>query len=543
MHNKMHKRRQPSASLSHCKKRPEWMKQKPRRQDTETAKDKRDGKIRDTSRVEPIYTALPKLRPPSYNATKKKASTSFSFEEDVQPSDDSMDGSLLSDDPGDNIYRYDNPDTGLYWPVEQPTLWPAKGWIPHSERNEDIQDWILSVKERNGSRHVFDPVTERRPLLAQIRNQEEADLYSNSSSRNDYSDLSDNTTLPVIDYEDNDCNAALEADRSPVLVRQGSVELGATPRSNRSYQSISATGGSPTVTWQRASAIHDVKKSQPLQQVLPEQQARLVQQTQQPRRQIRAEREKTFIGNRQLSPLLVTGPSTVESAQLDELGASENESVQTTESDSSVKHTISEAILDLHRSMCKPFWTNDERWLVSVTLPALRSHIFTPMCDEIIKWATELIQIIEWIKSKETCLERSRFATAMSRRISNSVRKIRVSCDTICRDTLKMDKEDSTATTIKCHEQMFKRIRECLVPRLVVLIAKTFTLLADPGRMMRQICMSLMQDICFDLHRIANIIESAVENSYMSEPTTDIEEFIHVLSFVRGWVRSEMDQT
>lgn len=500
------------------------------------------------SRVEPIYAALPKLRPSSYNATKHQARNSFSFEENFQCGDDSMDGSLLFDDPDDNIYGYDSPDTGLHWPVQQPTLWPAKGWIPHSERNEDVQDWILSVQERNRIQHDVDPATERHQLLAQIRNQDKADLYSNSSSHNDYSDLSDNTTLPVIDSEDNDLDTALETDRSPVLLRQGSVDLGATPPSNRSYsqlgnQSNSATGVSSTVMWQRPSTIHDGKESQPLQQVLPEQQARLVQETQQSRRRIRAEGEKTFIDNRQLSPLLVTAPGTVESAQLDELVSYENEFVHIIESDLSVKHTISDAILDLHQSMSKPFWTNDEHWLLSVTLPASRSHIFTPMCDEIIKWATELIQIVEWIKSKETYLERSRFAAAMSRRISDSVRKIRVSCDTMCQNILKMGKENSTAT-IPCHKKMLKRIRECLIPRLVVLIAKTFTLLADPGRMMRRISVSLMEDICFDLQRIANIIESGVENSEsnMPEPTADIEEFIHLLSFVRDWVRTKMDQ-
>lgn len=203
------------------------------------------------------------------------------------------------------------------------------------------------------------------------------------------------------------------------------------------------------------------------------------------------------------------------------------------------EYKISNALLAMHNFMSKTFWADDHQWLAAMALPVSRSQPGTPYSDKVIKTAKKLIETIDSIKAKEGNSKQARFAVVMNHRISSLIERIHEACSTMCHLLIGKQSQDSHQRPHVPQETVY-RMRKYVIPRLVVVLSKAFTLLCNPTAEMRFLVIIITEQICLDTEQILKIIELGTktnENGLVAE----VEEFAQCLVVVREWASVERD--
>lgn len=206
------------------------------------------------------------------------------------------------------------------------------------------------------------------------------------------------------------------------------------------------------------------------------------------------------------------------------------------EDDESLQYTVSDAILDLNNLMSKPFWANDEKWFLTIRGPTPRSQIFTPYSSDLIKTTTRLIEVMEWISKKQGNVAQAQFAVAMCRRIDTYLAQIRDACNTISVHVFG-DQQRGSQTDLPVHFETIRKMKTFVIPRMVVIISKAFTLLCNQIPALRNIVLCIIEEVCLDIGYIMELIEKSENLGNDTENFAEVQEFMHSLAVVQEWTK------
>ncbi|KAJ3475743.1 hypothetical protein NLG97_g9353 [Lecanicillium saksenae] len=409
---------------------------------------------------------------------------------------------------------------------------------PDADEDGDPSASKRRQEQHKSFRHNLPPPSNRRPILRleeELTHDRAETIYESSlhapttepSERlftmSDWtSSASVATSLPPLELEEMSLEKGLIEGPTEVA-RQPSLLLGNTPRSvrhvDRSFTDTISTFEEPD---SRERSLTPVRNSSRIQRNLEA-----------------ANHARVEIGEttqmRQPSPAELFRPDEP-TPPIEVMGYDEQSRYEL--NDSELEYTISDAILDLHDLMSKPFWADDDQWLSGIASPVPRSRVSTPYSDALINTTAQFVQIIDQIKTKTDNLEQASFTNEVSHGMTNLLTEIRIICRTIFRHTVK-NQEQNSHINIKLHGETVYKLRKFVVPRFVVIISRVFTLLCNPRPEMRKFVIAVLKQVSFDMERIAAIIEFVVKSS--DESDVEVKELMHALAVVREWVKGEQD--